>query len=110
MFNVLDIFDRVFYTKDNGEVFECFKNSPMELVSLDEWNDLMVHGRAKQISSISIAEQQLNELIRIFKNKKLRNLEFNQEETIKAYNEYGIISDEELKELIELVKGGYNHE
>ncbi|WP_315069319.1 hypothetical protein [uncultured Clostridium sp.] len=99
--NVLDMSDRVFYTKENGKVYECFKNKQMKEINIDELNYLRMNNRQMQISFVSIAESQVNELKKIFKNKDLR-LAINHEMTIKSYNDYKIISDEEYKELMEI--------
>ncbi|UYZ39077.1 hypothetical protein OD350_28815 (plasmid) [Clostridium beijerinckii] len=102
--NILDMCDKVFYTKENGEVFECFKNKQMKVSSNGELNDLIMNGRQKQISFVSIAEQQVNELKNIFKDKSLRKIAVKQSITLKSYADYKIISNEEFKELMELLQ------
>lgn len=102
--NKLDMIDRIFYTKENGNVFECFNNKPMKSINAEELKDLLMYGRQKQVSFVSIAEQQVNELKKIIRDKKLRTISRNHEITITSYHIYNIISDEEYKELMELLR------
>lgn len=90
---MLKFFNKVFYRKENGEIYECFKDKKMERVNNNDVNELIFNGRKLNVSSAIISEKQINIL-------KSRNNKIIDKSFLESYLEYGIISKEEFNEIL----------
>jgi hypothetical protein len=86
--------DRVFYRKENGQVFECFKNKPM-VETNENVGEVFLQGRKNKTRSIAFSEEQVNALRLGLELEHLTDAE----SSIEMYHDYGIISDTEYKRL-----------
>lgn len=91
---------RVFYTKETGQVFECFVNDKMKEIDSDVVEDLFFTNRKDQINYMVIADRQVQTLKQILANKSDISYPLWPKSTIEIYRLYGIISDDEYKGFI----------
>lgn len=94
----LNLFNgRVFYNKNNGQIYECFNDKPMIEVNKEIVNELLFNSRKRKVNFIVISENQVDILKQSLESKEfLNNMPYSQI-TISSYYYYGILSDEEYK-------------
>jgi hypothetical protein len=92
---------RVFFLKDNGQVFECFENKENEPFDSKELTDIMMNNRKKVVNYIGLAESQLNFFLDAVKVEENRKFMTNYTDTAELYYTFGIISKEQYEAILQ---------
>lgn len=103
----LDMFDKIYYTKENGDIFECFAGKPKQLTNICEIDSFIKGIRKYNVLIICITEHQIKELINTIKNV----FEFNKILELKRiisdledYKKYGIIGTNEYNYAMKVIE------